>query len=232
VLDTPLWSDSSQSIDLTCFAYFQGSMRFAATRAQLSAEQLALLSGLRTVDAAPQCEEDGMDCQITIVQGDGQSVTMESTEGDPACGNPRKLISFETFEPFRQTIACQYAKDLTYATSPEATPVLPDVRCYNGLFEGGPGNIAVALQVDDPSIPRYIELDDCDQPGRMGDFLFAVSDSGGATTLGASSPPAGPGVDHTCAWLPITFPHAGLFGLTVSVTGSPMPAGDFYLRFY
>jgi hypothetical protein len=184
------------------------------------------------VNAEPLCSSDGMDCQIVIVQGDGTSTTMESIDGDPDCGTPRKLISFRTFSPFEQTIGCHFAKDLTYATAPDAMPVSPDVRCYNGLFTAGAGNIAVDLKVDDPSVPRFLELDQCDQPGRVGKFLFAVADSDGTTTLAASAPVTDPGVDHACARVPVTFPHAGLFPLTVTVTGDPMPAGDFYLRFY
>ena len=232
VLDTPLWSDSSRSIDVNCFGFFQGSMRFAAPREQLSAAQLSLLSAMRTVNAAPLCAEDGLDCQIAIVQGDGSTTTIESLEMDPDCGQPRKLVSFATFYPFVKTLGCHYAKDLTYASPPDAMPVLPDLRCYNGLFTAAAGNIIVVLQVDDPSIPRYLELDGCDQPGRLGKFLFAVADNDTGTTIATSDPVADPGVDHACARAAVTFPHAGLFNLTVSVAANPMPAGDFYLRFY
>ena len=49
---SPIWRESSQSIDVSCFAYWFGSTRFVARRDQLSAVQLDLLSNLKVIDGA------------------------------------------------------------------------------------------------------------------------------------------------------------------------------------
>ena len=230
---TPLWRQDSQTIDVSCFAFFQGSMRFRANRDQLSADQLALLSNLRAIDAKDQCLEDGMECAITVVQGDGQSTEMDAVAGDTNCGQPRQVIAFDSFAPFLDTVDCQHAKDLTFATPDRPKSVSPDPRCYNGLFVGGGGDtIAVALDVPDATSPRHIELDWCNQPGRIGKLRFSVFESDGITLLGSSVAPDSPGVDGTCATLDLTFPHAGSFNLGVSVDAGLTLAGDFFLRFY
>src|SRR4051812_36415059 len=58
----PIWTDDSRVIDVSCFAFFQGSKRIRATRDQLSADQLAILSGLRLVSDQPICAEDTLTC--------------------------------------------------------------------------------------------------------------------------------------------------------------------------
>jgi hypothetical protein len=230
---TTLWRQDSQTIDMSCFAFFQGSMRFRANRNQLTADQLALLSNLRAVDAKDECLEDGMECAITIVQADGQATKMDALAGDFNCGQPRQVIAYDTFLPFLHTVDCQHAKDLTFATLDRAKPISPDPRCYNGLFVGGGGGaISVALDVPDATSPRHIELDWCDQPGRIDKLHFSVFESDGTTLLGSSVAPACPGVDGTCATLDLTFPHAGSFELGVAVDPGLTLAGDFFLRFY
>ena len=225
----PVWTQASQSIDVGCFNFFSGSMRFSATRDQLSADQPALLSGLRTIEAVPGCTADVTECQIAVTDQAGQQSTFAANQTDSACSTPGKIVSFQSLEPFLQTLGCQYAKNLTYGP---ASPVAADARCFNGLFTSGGGSIAVTLTVDDAQVARHIELDDCDQPGRLGKLAFTVFDSDGTTALGTATavPDAGP--NHTCTALDVAFPRAGQFPLDVVADPSIMPAGDFYLRFY
>ena len=231
--ETALWGPDSQSVDVTCFEYFQGSMRFRATRDQLSAEQLALLASLQTIDASDGCVADGMECTVTVTQANGGTMALDAIEGNPACGQPRKVISYLSFEPFRKTLGCQLAKNLTLAATGAPKPVPADPRCYNGLFtSSAAATIAVTLDVSDAATPHHLELDDCDQPGRASKLRFAVSDGADAIPLAVSTAPASAGADGTCASADLTFPHAGPFNLTVSVEGGAMPAGDFFLRFY
>ena len=225
----PLWTETSSSIDLTCSAFFQGSMRFAATRDQLSASQLDMLSRMTVVDGDPICIADGMGCSLTIVDA-AQTTMIDAIEDDSVCTNRRKVVSYETFNPFRTSLGCQYAKQAEIV--PQAVPVTADARCYNGLFtNGSDGAITVTLGVDDASSPHRIELDDCAQPGRAGNLSFTVLDSDGATILGSSAAPVDPGPDGTCAALDLTFPHSGGFALEVAVASGTTP-GDLYLRFF
>ncbi len=64
VLDAP-WDEHGQHVDLGCFAYFSGSMEFGADRAELSAEQLQLLAGLRQIRPNDECYADDLGCGST-----------------------------------------------------------------------------------------------------------------------------------------------------------------------
>jgi hypothetical protein len=227
----PVWTETSSSIEVGCFAFFQGSMRFVASRDQLSSAQVDMLSSMSVIDAVPGCVSDTMGCALSVVQGDGSTRVINTNETDSACNTERELISFATFDPFRRSLGCQHAKDLTQSSS--ARPVPADERCFNGLFmnsNGGTGR--VVLQVDDATPVHHIELGDCAQSGRIGKLSFTLLDSDGATVLGTSSVPADPGPNGTCAVLDQTFPRTGLFALDVAAEPGVMPAGDLSLRFW
>lgn len=227
---TGLWTASSQRLEVACFAFFRGSMRFEATRAQLSTEQLALLSDLRIVDAEPTCVPDTMDCQISVTDPGGNRATMHAITTDPACAHPRKLISFESFRPFLLGLPCQFALDLTDPAY--ARPVAPDPRCFNGLYTQGLGApISVLLTVGDPRPVRRIELDACGDPRLLDQLTFTLRDTDGVTPLASSAPPADFGPYGTCAALDTTFPGAGAFPLDVAIAAGSL-TGDFFLRFY
>ena len=227
----PVWTETSRSIEVGCFAFFQGSMRFRASRDQLSPAQIDMLSSMTVVDAVPGCVADGMECSLSVVQGDGSTTMIGANESDSGCGTARKLVSFATFDPFRRSLGCQYAKDLTQPNS--AVPVPADQRCFNGLFiSDAGGTIPVVLQVDDATAVHHIELDDCAQSGRIGKLSFTLQDGDGTTVLGTSSVPADPGPNGTCASLVQTFPHTGSFTLVVAAETDVMPAGDLSLRFW
>jgi hypothetical protein len=227
----PIWTADSQLIDVSCGDFFSGSMRFSATRDQLSSDQLAMLSNLRVVAAQTGCLEDSRSCQINVTDQAGHQTTMNTLEMDAGCGSMRPLVvSFDSFQPFMQSISCQYAKNLTYGP---ASPVAADVRCFNGLFTSyDGGSIAVTLNVEDTQAAYRIELDDCDQAGRLGKLGFTLLDSDGTTTLGSGAAVSDAGPNHTCVALDYTFTHAGQFPLTVVAGANVMPAGDFLLRFY
>ena len=88
------------------------------------------------------------------------------------------------------------------------------------------------MTVDDAQVARHIELDDCDQSGRVGKLVFTLMDGDGTTVLGTGAAVADPGANHTCSALDYTFAHAGQFPLSVVAGANFLPAGDFYLRFY
>jgi len=223
---SPIWSESSQSIEVSCSGYWIGSMHFVARRDQLSAAQLDMLSNLKVIDAPNYCVADVVGCSLSVRQADGTTTNMDAIDLNSVCGQPRKLVSYDSFEPFRQSLGCKYAKDT-------ASAVTADERCFNGLFTAGTGDpISVSLQIGDTTRAHHIELDYCAQPGRIGKFSFSLLDSDGTTVLGASSVPADPGANQTCATLDLTFPHPGLFGLPIATEPGLLPAGDLYLRVY
>ena len=228
---SPIWNETSRSIEVTCFQFFMGSMRFAATREQLSAAQLAMLSNMRAIDAVPPCVADVMECSLSIGQTDDSTFAIDAIELNSRCDDPRKVVSYDTFSPFLGSLGCQFAKNLSNGAS-ATTAVRADVRCFNGLFiPSNAGTIPVNLQVDDATRAHRIELDACLQPGRIGKLSFSLLDSDGTTVLGNSSAPADPGANDTCASAEQTFPHTGLFTLKIQLAADVL-AGDLYLRFY
>jgi len=225
-----IWTETSSSLEVDCFNFFQGSMRFVATRDQLSASQIDMLSSLTVIDGAPACIADLTTCSLTIGDADGSTRTIDAIEDDAVCSEPRKVVSYATFNPFRLGLGCQYAKNLSYGQP--MVPVTPDARCFNGVFVSVPeGVITVGLGVDDTTPPYRIELDDCAQSGRLGYLSFTLFDSDGATVLGSSAAPADPGPDGTCAALDLSFAHAGGYPLEIGVAPGTL-GGDFSLRFY
>lgn len=233
----PVWTETSLSLEVTCSGFFQGSMRFVANRDQLSASQLDMLSRMTIIDGDPTCVSDLMGCSLTVIQADGSTTNIDAIEDDYVCDQPRKVVSYETFNPFRLSLGCQYAKELTLGHSISGgspAPVAADARCFNGLFMSGvdAATIPVTLQVDDASAPHQIELDDCAQVGRYGKLSFTVFDSDGVTVLGTSVFPQDAGGFGACAVLAQVFPRTGLFGLLIVVEADATPGGDFSLRFY
>ena len=79
-----------------------GSMRFDATREQLSAAQLAMLSNMRAIDGVSACIADLMECSLSIGQTDGSTFTIDAIETNSSCQTPRKVVSYDTFSPFRE----------------------------------------------------------------------------------------------------------------------------------
>ena len=225
-----IWNASSQSVDVSCFGYWIGSMRFVARRDQLSAAQLDMLSNLKAVDPMPGCADDGLACSLSVAQADGSTTTMTANQIDLACGGATKVISFASFTPFRESIGCWHAKSLTA----EEPTLNADERCFHGLFigTGRADPISVTLQIDDTTRTHRIELNDCAHPGRIGKLSFSLLDSDGTTVLGTSTVPADPGVSGTCAALDQTFARSGLFGLEIAMQPDLLPAGDLSFRFY
>ncbi|HEX2659438.1 MAG TPA: hypothetical protein VHU40_14240 [Polyangia bacterium] len=223
------WNERSQYLRLQCSGFLAGSMRFEADRAQLSAEQLRLLSNLRIVDAVEPCVADGRSCSIDVTQIDGTRATWEVAQSDSACGNPRKVVASASFEPFRATLVCQFAP---LGMNPTPRVVSADSRCFNGLLVNQGETIATSLDVvqGDVTSPRHLELANCNQPGRLNKVRFSVFDGG--SLLASSSPTDGAGAEGTCATLDLTFPRPGRFDLKVQADADISPTGSMWLRFW
>jgi hypothetical protein len=232
----PIWTDQSRVIDVGCFAFFQGSKRVRATREQLTADQLAILAGLRLIPSQATCAEDTLSCSVAITAADGTVATYDTEQLDSTCGSTKQLIPFASFNPFLQSFPCTSAKQSVGVSADGGAtllPVPPDPRCYNGVFTAPPNTVQRLLVVDDPSVPRHIELDSCNgpyrSPGAVHPQLLAPD---GTTTLSAPwMTVTDPGADGTCQTVDYTFPAAGAYVLTIDIDAG-FSAGDFFLRFY
>ncbi|HEY2515848.1 MAG TPA: hypothetical protein VGI39_33490 [Polyangiaceae bacterium] len=232
--ESPPWGAQSKSVALTCGSFFDGSMRFQSDRAHLSDAQLALLDKM-TVDAAPEagCAEDVMGCSIVITEEDGTSKTYVSTEGGNGCSSAAKpAIAYEQVSPLLQTISCRYSKAALTSDPAAPPPVVPDARCYDGMFTGGTGTIGVQLQVTAPG-PRHIELAGCNGENQAGKLSASITGPAPSTPIAIPTvSAANAGLDGTCASLDTTFDAAGTYTLGVTIEDGFLPVGDFWLRYY
>ncbi len=230
-----VWNDQSRAIDVGCFAFFEGSKRIRATRDQLTAEQLAILSNLVTTSPNNQCYEDTTACTVAITATDGTVATYRAEQFDSGCDQPGPMISFASLSPFLQAVPCLSAKQglLGPADAGPITPsVVPDAICWNGVFASPPQTVQRLLVVADPSIPRHLELDSCNNqyrsPAQVHPQLLAAD---GVTSLSVGTTVTDPGPDQTCWRLDYTFAAAGTYQLDIGLDQG-FEAGDFFLRFY
>ena len=224
-LGAPVWTDGSQSVEVSCSGYYSGNMRFAAPRTQLSAEQLALLGTLRTVGMSASCSVDGMSCQLTVTQSDGSADTFDAEEDGWCLPSSQDHVSFTALKPFLDTLACPFIRANLHLVN--AVPL--DAGCFDAVASDGQGS-SFQLSVTDVSSPVRVELDDCDDPASIGQLSFTLFDTDGTTVLGTSLEPAESGPHHTCALLSAVVPHAGL--LTITVAGTVPPGVAPALRVY
>ena len=233
----PIWTDQSRVVDVRCFAFFEGSVRIRATRDQLTADQLAILSGMTLIPPKDQCYEDTNACTVAISAADGTVATYATEATDSGCGSTKPVIQYASFDQFLHTVPCLAAKQAVYETADGGTnipPLVPDVRCYNGVFTAPPNTVQRLLVVDDPSTPRHVELDSCNDAQRSPALLHPqLLEPDGTTPLPVvwSAVTGDPGADGTCYRADYTFAAAGAYVLRIDVDAG-FTAGDFYLRFY
>lgn len=215
------WADDSESIDLRCGSFFDGSMRFVAKRSELNAKQLTLLSALRETSAAGTCPEDNFGCGVSITDSIGVQTTYTTASGDTLCSHTHAALAYDSFKPFLETIECAYAK-----SGPET--LSKDKRCYDGIFSPADGASIVKHLSTTEGEPLHVELDDCTSPNRIGNVTLQVFKADGTTLVGEGTPVTDPGPDNTCLALDVSAPANAV----VVVTTSPafLPAGDFVMR--
>ena len=228
---TPAWTADSHALDVTCGSFFGGSMEFRATRDQLSAPQLALLSSLAVIEPKQECWEDLQSCTIAITDTRGEVKSFGSIQLDAQCAVPSSpVISYDSLTPFLQTLGCRYSKASFSGADPG---VVPDLRCKNGLFTSGPGTVAVNLLVDAPAT-HHIELDGCNRANQLGKLtatLLLPPDTSPLATL-APVDPASSGPDGACASIDYAFAQPGTYQLSIVIADGYLPVGDFFLKFY
>ncbi len=233
----PVWTDQSRAVDVSCFSFFEGSVRIRATRDQLTADQLAILSGLTLIPPKDQCSPDTNACSVAISAADGTVATYTTEATDSGCGSTAPVIQYASFDRFLHSVPCLAAKQAVYETADggmNIPPIVPDVRCYNGVFAAPPHPAQRLLVVDDASVPRHIELDSCNDTHRSPAVLHPqLLMPDGTTPLPVAwvAVPTDAGPDGTCYRADYTFAAAGAYLLRMDIDAG-FTAGDFFLRFY
>jgi hypothetical protein len=228
-----IWTDQSRAIDVSCYAYFPGGSRIRATRDQLSPEQLDMLAAMRLESPASQCFTDGSYCYIAVTAADGSMANYVS-DASGACKQTALNVPSLPLGQFLLTLPCKFANEAVETTADGGvTPssIVPDARCFNGVLASAP-NATRLLVVDDPGIPRHLELDTCNgpnlSPAQVHPQLLALD---GQTVLSEGTTVTDPGFDGTCWVLDYTFLATGRYPLSIGLDQG-YPSTDLYLRFY
>ena len=227
-----VWTDQSRAIDVTCGGFYQGSKRIRATRDQLSAEQLAMLAGLRLTTPTRPCVLDGIGCSVAVTAADG-TVAVYGSDDASACGPAPPKIPLRDLSLFLETVPCLFGSQ-TFTTTIDGgvipLVVVPDPRCFNGVTTPSPPTRF--LQVLDPSVARHLELDACNNPTHAPSQVHPqLLTPDGQTVLSAGMTVTDPGPDGTCWATDYTFPTVGTYQLSIGLDPG-FPSTDLYLRFY
>jgi hypothetical protein len=222
--EPPPWDSSSQSIELSCGSFFEGSAIFRAERSELTREQLELLGSLEVTDGDDGCLLDARSCLVTITSSAGAATQYRATERDKTCGDESKpWLSFSTLAPLLETLHCYYSKQGV------DNPLLANPLCLTGMFSpSGGATVHRRLHVDEPQRSYHVELNHCLEPNRVGQIQMTLTVDG-QTMRGAE--PSAPGEDDTCLAIDFTPTTTGDLDLAVTTTPSFLPAGDYYLLF-
>jgi len=221
------WSDDSSHLDVRCNSFFDGTMEFRADRAELSAEQLGLLTGLRGVALSDRCLQDELNCEVSIVDSDRSSASYIASEEDGSCAPSSALaIAFLSLKPFLDTVPCRYGKH------DDAPPIGADARCLQGLFTPfGGTTIEQVLELTEPGRSYHVELDECSGAQQVTELSVQLFDDANKV-IATGTPVATPGPDGACLALDVSVDTATNARLVVTTTPSFSPVSDFFFQFY
>jgi hypothetical protein len=221
MLDAP-WNDHSQHLELRCFAFFSGSMEFSAERAQLSAEQLQLLDGLRRVPSNEQCVSDLMGCSVAIMSDRGDAIEYVAQEDDALCGESKPTLAYASVAPLLDTLGCKFAQE-------SAPTLFPSATCFHGLFSSGASVIHQTLTLPKAKRSYHFELDDCASKNRAGRVTLELFGEDPSQPIAVGTPVAA-GPRGACLAFDFETQAPITADLVISTTDSFGP-GDFYLNF-
>lgn len=215
------WSTQSAALEMQCGGFFEGAMRFRATRDELSERELTLLASLKTTKGAADCPEDISGCRVKITDDAGGVADYVATAED-YCGGETTQIAYDSLSPLLSTIGCKYAK--------ESVDVLePDPRCLHGMFAySGGSTIHQSITVPDATATHQIALLYCDGTDRLPNVSMTLTASDG-TMVAVGAPVEDPGTDRVC--MQMSFSNVSRGELVITTTTAYTPQGDFFLRF-
>jgi hypothetical protein len=220
---TAPWTWDSEAVEIACASPRAGSMRFRASRDELSPLQLALLENLQLDRPRTGCSQQVMSCTLTVTRHQ-QRVVLHTDQMDGGCGQAQ-VIPYYQFEGLRETLGCRYSKE------PSDDPLEADPRCFHGLE---PARLAdptpLTLRVVEP-VDAEIELAGCD--GAVTGHLTAqLRDSAWSWVVSAASLSSATGPDRTCVSLPRRLTVPGDYFLTLALDPGVSATGAVYLRFH
>lgn len=217
LLDTP-WDERSQRVELRCFGFFEGTMRFRADRAQLSAEQLQLLEGLRFGPPGATCLADGMSCDVAITSDRGEVTHFDTVQGDSPCNRLEPGLAYASFQPLLDQIDCKFSLQ-------SKNPLFPSEGCLQGF--SATGTVRQQLMLADAKRSYHVELEQCSSRMRPDQYTLELYGADPSVPLAVGKPIADPDMRGACLAFDVEVETATLAELVITT-----PSGyDFYLSF-
>ncbi len=224
-----VWKPTSTRIELSSFGYWVGSASYAKDRAELTAEQLAALEGLRTMTPPEKMGADFTSYELSVTDQDGSVARYRAADGnirdsdESANAATLPTIDIDTLRPFLDTIKCLSAKavepiprttniplDPKTADMSKAAAIPADTACTNGVFVPyGCSDSLLTFDVDAPATYEIVS-------GRCLEQLSLRVYTSDRTTLLAESTP---GSNESCFTLRHTF-EPGSYVLVFSKTNA------------
>jgi hypothetical protein len=219
-VSTPIWKPTSKRVELVSGGFFDGISGYRKDRADLSADQLSALAGIRTIEQLAFLPEDGVTYDVTVFDEDGTSAKYRSYRTQDST----TALGFDTLTPFLNTLHCLASKSAGAAAiatdgglvDPSTIPLeagiaLPTDRgCLNGVFFDFP--CATAVFTIAIAEPVTYEITSAACLGGMSARIFAADQK---TLLAKSTP----GTGGSCFSLQYDF-IPGSYVITLERTGA------------
>ena len=197
------WTTATQRIELSCFGFFDGFAIFRATRAELSAEQLALLTGQTGVPGSTYDDnDDQIHCVVTTsdAQAQERQFTLDRV-GDllgvgPILGEGG--AAGQGGEPAATLLGCEFHHPFSGA---QTRPFSANPQCVSEIWPEG--NVSTfRLDLARPDTPYHVELVNCTEES-LGSTKVELFGTDPATPLATGVTPSDPGRDQACLVLDV-----------------------------
>ncbi|HYP75978.1 MAG TPA: hypothetical protein VER12_08490 [Polyangiaceae bacterium] len=212
LIDHP-WNEHSQHLEVDCFGFFSGSMRFSAARADLSSEQLLALEKLEPRPATG-CSSDSLECNLVITDAQGDVTEFNGAEYG---------FCDDYVIPLTEELGCKFAK-----YSAPALP--PSSGCLHGFYSSGARVIEQPLMLAEANRTYHVELDECSASTRSGRVTVSLRGDEPSPPLAVGMPVSDPGARGTCLAFDVEV-QAPVTATLVITTTAAFDAGDFYMNF-
>jgi hypothetical protein len=205
------------------FSFFGGGAKFAKTREELTAEELAIVELMATIADNDSCVSDGPEASVTV-ETDGVLDSYYASYFGGACGRDVRLIAYEPVGALFSLLGCKTAKGYDGSTLETAPTITPGDGCYHGIFNASTTTPEwwFVLTVPEAGTVRVM-LDSCGDR----DLELTLFDETGETPL-ASTTSANTAAGAECPELAHEV-EAGNYAVYVDMRAGTN-AGDFFLR--
>ena len=240
VASVQFWTEATQHVEIACFGFFDGFATFHADRAQLNAEQLALLANQTGVPGSTYDDnDDQIHCVVTT--SDAEEHERQFTiDGTSDLIGPATNIAGEGGEggeggaepvdyPVEAVLGCEFHHPFANGAGWGQYPFSADPLCVRKLWADGKSS-SFGLDLAVAGKPYHIELIHCSQKP-TGDMTIQLFGADPETPLASGVAPADdPGPDNACLVLDAQVEASVVARLVFSSPSSKLTSQEMTFR--